>query len=181
MTLTNAPHAVIGFVASQDLRLMRRVQLWRPPRWVQWWMILATRGGDGWIWYGQGAVLLLGGGPGRFAAAEAGALACGLGILIFRALKRATGRQRPSVLEKHNWARLLPPDEFSFPSGHTITAFAFTVSIAHFYPGMLPWFLFCALSVGASRIVLGMHFLSDVLAGCLIGCTLGYFAGHVVR
>lgn len=180
MTLTGAPHAVLGFVAQQDLRLMRRVQRWRPPHWVRWWMILATRCGDGWMWYGQGAVLLVAGGPRRFAAFEAGALACALGILAFQSLKRATGRQRPSVLEKHNWARLLPPDEFSFPSGHTITAFAFTISIARFYPELLPWFLFCALSVGASRIVLGMHFLSDVLAGCAIGCSLGYFAGRVV-
>jgi len=180
MTLAGAPHALLGFVAHQDLRLMRRVQRWRPPRWVRCWMILATRGGDGWMWYGQGVVLLIAGGSHRFVAFEAGALACGLGILTFQILKRAIGRQRPSILEKHNWARLLPPDEFSFPSGHTITAFAFSVSIAHFYPELLPWLLFCALSVGASRIVLGMHFLSDVLAGCAIGCSLGYFAGHVV-
>ncbi len=38
---------------------------------------------------------------------------------------------------------------------------------------MLPGLLFCAASVAASRILLGMHFLSDVLAGAAIGCALG--------
>ena len=181
MTVTSAPYALLGFVASQDRRVMRRVQRWRPPGWVRWWMIAATRGGDGWLWYGQGAVLLLMGGPRRFAGAEAAGLACATGILSFQLLKRAIGRQRPSVLARHDWVRLLPPDEFSFPSGHTISGFAFAIALAQFYPALLPWLLFCAISVGVSRIVLGMHFLSDVLAGCAIGCGLGYFAGHVVR
>jgi undecaprenyl-diphosphatase len=181
MTVTNAPHALLGFVANQDLRLMRRVQRWRPPRWVRWWMIAATRLGDGWLWYGQGIVLLLAGGSRRFVAAGAAALACGTGILCFQILKRAIGRPRPSFQVRRDWVRLLPPDEFSFPSGHTISAFAFAVAVAQFYPVLLPWLLFCAFSVGASRVVLGMHFLSDVLAGCAIGCTLGSFAGLVVR
>lgn len=181
MTITGAPYAVLGFVTSQDHRLMRRVQRWRPPRWVRWWMIAATRGGDGWLWYGQGGILLLIGGWQRFSAAEAAALACGTGILLFQVLKRVIGRQRPSALARRDWARLLPPDEFSFPSGHTISAFAFAVAVSAFFPALLPWFLFCAISVGASRIVLGMHFLSDVVAGCAIGCSLGYFASHVVR
>jgi undecaprenyl-diphosphatase len=41
---------------------------------------------------------------------------------------------------------------------------------------MLPWLLFCAFSVALSRILLGMHFLSDVLAGAALGSTLGYAA-----
>ncbi len=181
MTINSAPLAVLGFVTNQDLRLMRQVSRWRPPRWIRWWMIGATRAGDGCLWYAQGVVFLLAGGAAGLSATEAGLVACGLGITVFQALKRAIGRQRPSVLERHNWARLLPPDEFSFPSGHTITAFAFAVSVAHFFPFLLLWLLFCALSVAASRIVLGMHFLSDVLAGCAIGCGIGYLACLVVR
>ena len=179
MTLTSAPQAVHRFVTGQDHRLMRRVERWRPPRWVRWWMIAATKGGDGWMWWAQGIGLALVGGSQRWAAIGSTALACGLGILTFQVLKRLIGRQRPSFSARRDWTRLLPPDEFSFPSGHTITAFAFTMSVAHFYPELLPWLLFCAVSVGASRIVLGMHFLSDVLAGCAIGCSIGYFAGLV--
>jgi undecaprenyl-diphosphatase len=48
--------------------------------------------------------------------------------------------------------------------------------VAMFVPALFPALLFCALSVAISRILLGMHFLSDVLAGLLIGAALGYSA-----
>jgi len=76
-------------------------------------------------------------------------------------------------MEPHCWATLLPPDQFSFPSGHTITAFAVTLALSGFYPIMFPGLLFCAASVAASRILLGMHFLTDVLAGAAIGSCIG--------
>jgi undecaprenyl-diphosphatase len=49
------------------------------------------------------------------------------------------------------------------------------------YPSLAIGLLFCAVSVAASRILLGMHFLSDVLAGALIGTTLAYLSVHLVR
>ena len=54
---------------------------------------------------------------------------------LFLHLKKATGRQRPCAFEPHCWATLLPPDQFSFPSGHTITAFAVAVSLSMFLSG----------------------------------------------
>ena len=93
---------------------------------------------------------------------------------MFLKLKRAFGRKRPCALEPHCWATLLPPDQFSFPSGHTITAAAVTVSLGMYYPAMLPGLFFCAVSVALSRILLGMHFLTDVLAGAVLGGLLGY-------
>ena len=73
------------------------------------------------------------------------------------------------------------PDQFSFPSGHTITAFAVTVSLAMFYPGAAIPLLFCSISVAASRIMLGMHFLSDVLAGAAIGSSLALGSVWLIR
>ncbi len=168
-------------IVAGDYGLMRRVNRWRAPRWVRLWMLCATRGGDGWLWYMLGALLLLFGGPPRLEAVGAGALASGSGILVFLRLKRWTGRKRPCAIEPHCWATLLPPDQFSFPSGHSITAFAVAVSIGAFYPVLLACLLFCALSVAVSRILLGMHFLSDVVAGAAIGALLGYAAVAVVR
>jgi undecaprenyl-diphosphatase len=95
-------------------------------------------------------------------------------------LKRAAGRRRPCAFEPHCWATLLPPDQFSFPSGHTITAFAVALSLIHFYPDLTVGLLFCALSVAASRILLGMHFLSDVVAGAAIGALLARVAVFIV-
>lgn len=165
-------NAMLRFIAHRDQRLMLRVNRWPAPRWVRVWMLAATRGGDGWLWYAIGAMVLLFGGPARFRAVAAAALAVGVGIALFLRIKKATGRKRPCAYEPHCWARLLPPDQFSFPSGHTITAFSVAVSLSLFYPDMSVGLLFCAISVAASRILLGMHFLSDVLAGAAIGTAL---------
>jgi undecaprenyl-diphosphatase len=165
--------AMIEFINYKDNRLMDRVQRWRPPRWIRLWMVCATRGGDGWIWYAQGIVILLVGGPSRFSAVLASTVASATGIALFLSLKKSINRKRPSV-NVTNWGKLLPPDHFSFPSGHSITAFAFTIPMILFYPSLATGLLFCAVSIAVSRVLLGMHFLSDVVAGCLIGTLLGY-------
>jgi undecaprenyl-diphosphatase len=178
MTLAGA---MFHFIDHRDHRLMRRVNQWRAPRWIRIWMLCATRGGDGWLWYALGLTLLVFGGDARFMAVGAAALAAGLGVALFLRIKTATGRKRPCAIEPHCWATLLPPDQFSFPSGHTITAFAVAVSLSAFYPELAAGLFFCAVSVAASRILLGMHFLSDVIAGAAIGTLLGIASAWTIR
>jgi undecaprenyl-diphosphatase len=181
---SGAPRAVrsgVHWLEVGDHRLMRTVNRWRPPRWMRMWMIAATRGGDGWLWYAMGLVIALFGGPERFVALAAATTSTGLGIGLFLKLKRLCARKRPCAIEPHCWATLLPPDQFSFPSGHTITAFAVATSLGAFYPALLVSLLFCAVSVAVSRILLGMHFLSDVIAGAGIGGLLGYAAVAAFR
>lgn len=166
--------AVLNIIEVGDHRLMQRVHAWPAPQWVRWWMVCATRGGDGWLWYGLCALLLLVGGEQRFVAVAASSLAACLGIGLFLFLKRACNRKRPCHIQPHCWAKLLPPDQFSFPSGHTITAFAVSTPLMLAYPFLSLPLLFLAVSVAASRVVLGMHFLSDVLAGIVLGTMLGH-------
>ncbi len=174
-------HVVLEWIETADHRLMRRVHRWHAPRWVRLWMICATRGGDGWLWYILGAALLLfGGSEGVLAIAQASS-AAGLGVALFLCLKRLTRRRRPCVLEPHCWAYLLPPDQFSFPSGHTITAFAVALPVTAHFPEAAAGVWFCAVTVAASRIILGMHFLSDVLVGALLGSALGATAKLLIR
>jgi undecaprenyl-diphosphatase len=170
MTLAEA----VSTLSLPDQALMRRLHRWRAPRWIRWWMIAATRGGDGWLWMLCGIFVLSYREPSRYAAIGASAMAAAWGILLFRVLKRWVGRCRPCHIEPHCWSRVLPPDQFSFPSGHSITAFAVAVPLGLFYPAFLPPLLFCAASVAISRVLLGMHFLSDVVAGCALGASLGY-------
>jgi undecaprenyl-diphosphatase len=99
-------------------------------------------------------------------------IAAAAGIGLFLVLKRAAGRRRPCAIEPHCWSTLLPPDQFSFPSGHTITAFAVCTPLIAQYPEAAPGMLFCALSIAASRVITGMHFLSDVVAGGVLGWLL---------
>jgi undecaprenyl-diphosphatase len=121
----------------------------------------------------MGAVVAIFGGAERIQALLAATAAVAIGIALFLRLKRLCGRKRPCAIEPHCWATLLPPDQFSFPSGHTITAFAVAVSLGAFYPNAYAGLLFCAASVAASRVLLGMHFLTDVIAGAIIGSALG--------
>jgi undecaprenyl-diphosphatase len=162
-----------GYIERRDHRVMRRMNRWRAPRWIRYWMIAATRMGDGWLWYGLGAMLLLCGGPQRFAAVEAASAAGLIGVGVFKALKRLSQRPRPCQLEPHCWSKVLPPDKFSFPSGHTMTAFSIALVVSYFYPSLEGPLFFLALSIAVSRVVLGMHFLSDVLAGAVLGVALG--------
>jgi undecaprenyl-diphosphatase len=162
-----------GHIERRDHRVMRRMNRWRAPRWIRYWMIAATRMGDGWLWYGLGAMLLLFGGAQRYAAVGAAGSAAVMGILVFKALKKLSQRQRPCQYEPHCWSNVLPPDRFSFPSGHTMTAFSIALVVSYFYPSLEGPLFFLALSIAMSRIVLGMHFLSDVLAGAVLGVALG--------
>ena len=59
---------VWGYIQNRDYRVMRRVNRWKAPRWIRYWMIAATRIGDGWLWYSLGIILLIVGGPNRYAA-----------------------------------------------------------------------------------------------------------------
>ena len=109
--------AVWNQIESNDYRLMRKVHRWPAPRWFRTLMIVATRSGDGWLWYSLGLILLVYGGEHRFEAIGAGLCAAAAGILLFRSLKRTSRRKRPCEIEPHCWAAILPPDKYSFPVG----------------------------------------------------------------
>src|ERR1700761_5379182 len=170
---------MLHFIAVGDHKLMRKVNKWPAPKWVRFSAIVATRAGDGWLWYLVGLLVLVFGGDSRFTATASAGSAAVVGIGIFILVKKLSGRKRPCEIEPHCWATLLPPDQFSFPSGHTITAFAVALGLGEFYPALLGILLFCALVIAASRILLGMHFLSDVLAGAALGAGLAV-SSHVV-
>ena len=172
MTLARAKSTLF----APDNNLMRRFNRWRAPRWFRWWMLLATRAGDGWLWGMIGIAVLLSSDPERFRAIEAAGFAVATGIVLFHRLKRMVGRVRPRDIEPHCWAHIVTRDKFSFPSGHSTTAFAVALSLGSFYPEIMPVLLVLAANVAVSRVVIGMHYLSDVVVGSGMGVLLGYAA-----
>ena len=128
-----------------------------------------SRLGDGVFWYALMAVLIAYDGL-QGLAASAHLAGTGLvALTLYKLLKRWTRRPRPFACDARIRAWVAPLDEFSFPSGHTLHAVAFSVVAFAHYP-MLAWLLvpFTA-SVAASRVVLGLHYPSDVMAATGIG------------
>ena len=172
MTLARAKSTL----SSPDFNLMRRLNRWRAPRGFRGGMLLATRAGDGWLWGLTCIAVLLSPDAMRFRAIEAAACAVTAGILLFHKVKRVVCRIRPRDIEPHCWAHIVTRDRLSFPSGHSTTAFAVAISLGSFYPEIMPLLLVLAANVAVSRVVVGMHFLSDVLVGSGMGALLGYAA-----
>jgi undecaprenyl-diphosphatase len=167
---------MIRLITAGDRKIMRRLNQWEAPHWIRKWTLFASKGGDGWLWSVIGIILYFFGGDRRLDALTAGFESVVVGQLTFFVLKRIIGRERPCATETHCWSVLLPRDRFSFPSGHTITAFGIAFSLGLYYPALLVGLIFCAASVGASRVILGLHYVSDVLVGVLIGSAIGIAA-----
>lgn len=131
-----------------------------------------SRLGDGMFWYAlMAALILIDGMKAAFAVTHMIVVGL-LATLIYKGIKLASSRPRPYTREPRIRLSTAPLDQFSFPSGHTLHAACFTCVAMHYYPALGGCLMIFALLVAASRLVLGLHYVSDVLAGALIGCTL---------
>lgn len=149
----------------------------RANRWGHWrglrrYFAVVSRLGDGAFWYALMAALVAFDGWRGLAASAHLAATGAVALLLYKLLKRWTRRPRPFASDARIQAWVAPLDEFSFPSGHTLHAVAFTiVALAH-YPVLAGLLVPFAASVAASRVVLGLHYPSDVLAALGIGTAL---------
>jgi undecaprenyl-diphosphatase len=129
--------------------------------------------GNGIFWYSLMLALLLQHGAAAAQPVLHMALVGAACTLAYRILKRNTVRPRP--YQTLNVVRgAVPLDAFSFPSGHTLHAVAFTLVACGYYPSLAAPLAAFTLLTAASRVVLGLHYPSDVLAGAGVGA---FFAG----
>jgi undecaprenyl-diphosphatase len=129
--------------------------------------------GDGWIWYG----LLLGlpflyGRAGGIAALHMGVTGA-VGVLAYKLIKTRAVRERPYITHSAIHAASVPLDRYSFPSGHTLHAISFTLMMAGYFPEWTAALSVLALLIALSRVILGLHYPTDVAAGALLGGALG--------
>lgn len=100
-------------------------------------------------------------------------MAYALEVPTYLILKHAFKRRRPEQFLPNFSAHIQPSDKFSLPSGHTAAAFLMALILSSFYPAIAPIAYTWASGIGLSRILLGVHYPSDVVLGALLGSTIG--------
>jgi undecaprenyl-diphosphatase len=150
-------------------------------RWARGLFAAVSRLGDGVFWYVLIAALPVLYGPEALATSLRMAVAGVAGVGLYKVLKGRTGRRRPFVRNRGVLLAVRPLDRYAFPSGHTLHAVSFTLIAVSAY-GELGWVLVpFALLVAMSRVVLGLHYPSDVAAGGLIGAFVAWAVGTLTH
>ncbi len=137
---------------------------------------IVSRLGDGVFWYVLIASMPLWFGAGRYSeglrVSAQMLLSGGLGLVLYKFLKKTLVRERPFIGSSQIECIILPLDRYSFPSGHTLHAVLFTTIVVRAFPQLALVLVPFSILIAASRVVLGLHYPSDVLAGALIGWTI---------
>ena len=164
-----AMNLVLARLNALDTAVCVRINRFNRERAVQHFFGAVSRLGDGVFWYGLMALLLI-------AKREAALIpvlhmiAAGLvGFRLYKWLKKKILRPRPCDLHNIITRTTAPLDEFSFPSGHTLHAVTFSLVAIAYFPWLAPIVLPFTLLVALSRVVLGLHYPTDVLAGAALG------------
>jgi undecaprenyl-diphosphatase len=178
-----------------DERLIRWART-APPAVVRFFAFITNLGASGWMWIvglPLAGFAMLARGQGRGPRIDAGLLviaqralfllaSIGVSGIAAQIVKQIVGRGRPKLLDElgpfHFDAFALRSTYASFPSGHAATAFAVAVALAWFLPRWrLPLFLLAA-AIAASRVMVGAHYPSDVIAGAFLGTLSAMFVAR---
>lgn len=141
-------------------------------RWVCLAFRLISRLGDGVFWYTVMLGIVLADPADGWLRALHMALAGLSGTLVYKWLKGKTLRPRPYEVHQAIHVAGAPLDRFSFPSGHTLHAVVFCSVGLTYFPALAWLLLPFTVLVALSRLVLGLHYPSDVLAGAVIGALI---------
>jgi undecaprenyl-diphosphatase len=128
--------------------------------------------GDMYFWVAMGFVLLVRNGTAAIPTVIHLSVTAAIGIAIYKALKEKLVRERPFITSGEIICATAPLDKYSFPSGHTLHAVSFTIMLAAVEPALIVITLPFTILVALSRVILGLHYPSDVLVGATIGAAL---------
>jgi undecaprenyl-diphosphatase len=164
--------AVLQYFDGLEIGLCLRINKYGRPEAVRRFFSIVSRLGDGGFWLLLGGITLALQGPQAVPFILHAVVIAAIGVTLYKLLKRRLVRERPYVANGNILCGAPPLDRYSFPSGHTLHAVCFTTLFGHFEPMLLVVAAPFALLVAISRVVLGLHYPSDVLAGGAIGALL---------
>ena len=143
-------------------KLQHKSLLIKLNRWI-------SHSGDGHFYVAIATMVYLQQTVGYLDFVKVGLLAFLIELPCFMVLKASIKRDRPFVQLNDCHFAIQPSDKFSMPSGHTAAAFVMAGLISHFYIEFSVIAYCWASLIGMSRVVLGVHYPSDILAGALLG------------
>lgn len=172
--------AVLDYLDKHEIDICRRVNRFGATGSVQRFFSAVSRLGDWPYWVMMGAVLVAMQGLDSAPQILRMGATCVLAVLIYKSLKNRLVRERPFMHHRGIACGTAPLDRYSFPSGHTMHAISFSLMFGSVDP-LFYWLCvpFAAL-VMLSRVVLGLHYPSDVLVGGLLGATLAMASNALV-
>lgn len=154
--------------------LFNRINHLRP---VSLFFALISRLGDGVFWYVLMLLLPVFYGLEAIQVSLHMAIVSMVGLGLYKWLKLSTVRVRPYRFNENILQNVAALDQFSFPSGHTLHAVSFSAVLLNYYPEWAILVVPFAALVALSRVILGLHYPSDVLIGALLG--LGLAQGSI--
>jgi undecaprenyl-diphosphatase len=157
--------------------LMNRTLRWRT---VSPFFRVISNLGNGKFWYALMVILPLFHGDYGIKAALHMGLTALVTLLVYKSVKGVTQRPRPGAVYEAIMQGTVALDEYSFPSGHTMHAVAFSVIAVSWFPALLPLLLGFTVLIAISRVVLGLHYPTDVVLGALFGMLISQLSLLIV-
>lgn len=169
-------HELFRRFDAAELGLCMRFNQWSRREAVRRVFAVISRLGDGVLWYVLILTMPLLHGVDGLRWCLQFSITGMLGVLTYKSIKQRWVRERPFISHLGIRAGVAPLDRYSFPSGHTLHAVCFATLFCVYLPFMAWLVIPFALLVALSRVVLGMHYPTDVAVGATLGLLLAWLS-----
>lgn len=173
-------HAITSRVVALDVAFFRMLAALAIPKSVSWPLVVLVRIGDGYIWAIIAFALWLAlPVPELLRTVLHCVLAIGVSLCIYLPIKFLVKRPRPFDGGMDVTPLVPPLDKYSFPSGHTMNNLAVAMTLAVHFPRLMVPAMALPVALGMLRIFFGVHYLSDIVGGALLGVAAFFIANAI--